>query len=86
MTRRPRRPPLRPVTDTEIDAAVAETLAETSLQPFPTMHDLFSQQVRQALDDAGLSEDEKQSVLVAMACPCCGGGAASFTYKLKPKT
>lgn len=82
MTRRPRRPPLRPVTDAEIDAAITETLAETVP---PALHDLFNQQVREVMDDAGLSEDEKQSVLVAMACPCCGGGVGSFTYKLRPK-
>ncbi len=23
------------------------------------------------MDDAGLTEEEKQTVLVAMACPCC---------------
>ncbi|MGZ5866652.1 MAG: hypothetical protein ACXWKC_14840 [Xanthobacteraceae bacterium] len=85
MTRRPRRPPLRPVIDAEIDAAISETLAETIPPTLPVLHDLFNQQVREVMDDAGLSEDDKQSVLVAMACPCCGGGVGSFTYKLRPK-
>jgi hypothetical protein len=83
MTRRtPRHPPLRPVTDAEIDAVIEEMHIAP---PAASLHDLFNRQVRDMMEDAGMSEEEKQSVLVAMACPCCGGGAASFTYKLRPK-
>ena len=81
----PPRQPLRDVTDSEIDAAINETLAAAMTAP-GGLHDLFNQHVRTVLDDAGLTEEEKQAVLVAMACPCCGGGAASLTYKLKPKS
>jgi hypothetical protein len=35
------------------------------------------------LDRADLSEEAKQEILVAMACPCCGAGAMSYTVKLK---
>ena len=83
--RRPPRPPRRAVTNAEIDAAVAQTIAETGSPAPPALHDLFDQQVRAVLEDTGLSEEEKQSVLVAMSCPCCGGGTGSFTYKLRPK-
>jgi hypothetical protein len=76
---------VRAVTNAEIDAAVAQTIAETGASVPLALHDLFDRQVRAVLDDAGLSEEEKQSVLVAMSCPCCGGGTGSLTYKLRPK-
>jgi hypothetical protein len=48
-----------------------------------SLHVLFQQQTRQMLDRADLSEEQKQSILVAMSCPCCGAGGMSFTAKLK---
>jgi len=35
------------------------------------------------LESADLDEEQKQSILVAMACPCCGAGGMSFSVKLK---
>jgi hypothetical protein len=82
MRSRPKSPSLRPVTDTEINTVIEEMHLAT---PAPSMHELFDRQVRDMMEDAGMSEEEKQSVLVAMSCPCCGGGASSFTFKLRPK-
>jgi hypothetical protein len=48
-----------------------------------SLHDLFAQQTRTMLDRTDLDEEQKQSILVAMSCPCCGAGAMSFTTKLK---
>jgi hypothetical protein len=48
-----------------------------------SLHQLFEQQARQMLDRTDLDEEQKQNVLVAMSCPCCGAGAMSFTVKLK---
>ena len=48
-----------------------------------SMHQLFEQQARQMLDRTDLDEEQKQNVLVAMCCPCCGAGAMSFTVQLK---
>jgi hypothetical protein len=48
-----------------------------------SLHDLFAQQVRTMLDRTDLDEEQKQSVLVAASCPCCGAGGFSFTAKLK---
>jgi len=48
-----------------------------------SLHDLFAQQARAMLDRADLDEEQKQSILVAMSCPCCGAGGMSFTAKLK---
>jgi hypothetical protein len=50
-----------------------------------SLHDLFSQQARTMLERTDLDEEQKQAVLVAMSCPCCGAGGMSFTAKLKPK-
>ena len=35
------------------------------------------------LDDADIGEEEKQSILLAMSCPCCGAGTMSFSVKLE---
>jgi hypothetical protein len=48
-----------------------------------TLHQLFQQQAGTMLDRADLSDEQKQSILVAMSCPCCGAGGFSFTAKLK---
>jgi hypothetical protein len=37
------------------------------------------------LERADLSDEQKQEILIAMACPCCGAGGFSFTAKLKRK-
>lgn len=50
-----------------------------------SLHELFQQQAMQMLDRAEMSEEQKQSILVAMSCPCCGAGGMSFTAKLKPR-
>jgi hypothetical protein len=48
-----------------------------------SLHQLFEQQTRHMLDRADLDEEQKQNLLVAMSCPCCGAGAMSYTIKLK---
>ena len=48
-----------------------------------TLHELFQRQTAAMLERADLSDEERQSVLIAMSCPCCGAGGFSFTAKLK---
>jgi hypothetical protein len=48
-----------------------------------SLHDLFAQQAREMIERADLNEEQKQSILVAMSCPCCGAGGMSYTVKLK---
>jgi hypothetical protein len=48
-----------------------------------SLHDLFAQQTREMLDHADLDEEQKQSILIAMSCPCCGAGGMSYTVKIK---
>jgi hypothetical protein len=50
-----------------------------------SLHDLFQQQTRQMLDGTGMDEEQKQTILLAMSCPCCGAGVLSFTAKLSKK-
>ena len=48
-----------------------------------SLHDLFQQQTAKMLERADLSEEQKQTILIGMSCPCCGAGGMSFTAKLK---
>jgi len=48
-----------------------------------TLHELFQRQAATMLERADLSDEQKQSILIGMSCPCCGGGGMSFTAKLK---
>jgi hypothetical protein len=48
-----------------------------------SLHALFEQQTRQMLDRSDLDEEQKQNILIAMSCPCCGAGGMSYTVKLK---
>lgn len=90
MTKRPKKPTkpaaatVREITEAEMDDAIAWAM-ESADKSNATLHDLFNKHVREVMDEAGLTEEEKQTVLVAMACPCCGSGTASFSYKLRPK-
>jgi len=49
------------------------------------LHELFREQAAAMLGDADIGEEEKQSILAAMTCPCCGAGSMSFGVSLKPK-
>ena len=64
------------------DSAAEEQIAYSNL----SLHELFAQQTRAMLDRTDLDEEQKQNILVAMSCPCCGAGGLSFTAKLKRKS
>lgn len=48
-----------------------------------SLHNAFQQEISAMLDGADISEEEKQQLLIAMNCPCCGAGGLSMTIKLK---
>jgi hypothetical protein len=50
------------------------------------LHELFQKQVREVLDQSDLDEEAKQTILVAMNCPCCGTGGMNYTAKINRKT
>jgi hypothetical protein len=67
------------VFDTGVFDASVSTVTASNL----SLHDLFAQQARYMLERADIDEEQKQAILVAMSCPCCGGGGMSFSVKLK---
>jgi hypothetical protein len=64
----------------------APTGGEQARSAGPGMHELFAQQTRAMLDRTDLNEEQKQNILVAMSCPCCGAGGLSFTAKIKRRS
>ncbi len=50
-----------------------------------SLHDLFQQQTRQMLDRTDMGEEQREMLLLAMSCPCCGAAGLSFTAKLSSK-
>jgi hypothetical protein len=70
--------------------AEAPTLAENSVPEVGfselSLHELFEQQAAEILERADIDEEQKQSILLAMNCPCCGAGGPSFSFKLKRRT
>jgi hypothetical protein len=75
------KPPRKPAAPPAGDAALApdDRIIASNL----TLHELFQRQTGAMLDRADLDEEQKQSILIAMSCPCCGAGGMSFTAKLK---
>jgi len=49
------------------------------------VHDLIRKEIAALIDSADLSEEEKQQILVAMQCPCCGAGGLSLSIKLRSR-
>ena len=70
-----------PQADEAADLDAADQVSVSNL----SLHELFEQQTRSLLEQADIDEEQKQSILVAMACPCCGAGGMSYSVKLKRK-
>ena len=49
-------------------------------------HFAFQRQIADLLRQADLTEDQRQEILVAMNCPCCGAGGLSLSIKIKNAT
>jgi hypothetical protein len=68
-------------------AADASTPPETTVSEIGfsnlSLHELFEQQAADMLERADVDEEQRQSILLAMSCPCCGAGGPSFSFKLK---
>jgi hypothetical protein len=77
----PRRKPRRPDAGS---APAADNGGSIQYGAF-SLHDLFQEQVRTMLERTDLDDEQKQSVLIAASCPCCGAGGFSLTAKLKPR-
>ena len=68
-----------PPRETDTPLAPDDRIVTTNL----SLHQLFEQQASRMLDRADLSEEQKQSILIGLSCPCCGAGGFSFTAKLR---
>lgn len=55
---------------------------ETGVVTDMNVHQAMRQQILQILEDSDMSEEQKQQVLVAMSCPCCGGSGMALTIPL----
>ncbi len=73
------RPPARESETLAASAAIDAQVSASNL----SLHELFEQQAATMLDRADIDEEQKQSILLAMACPCCGSGGLSFSVKLR---
>ncbi|MFL4968125.1 MAG: hypothetical protein ACJ8EU_05310 [Xanthobacteraceae bacterium] len=83
--RKPPEPDAPPAPVPDVSLAPSSADDQVTVSNF-SLHDLFQQQTREMLDRTDLDEEQKQSILVAMSCPCCGAGGMSFTAKLKRRT
>ena len=60
--------------------------SESQIKTFSSeqsMHDVMRQQIAEMLATSDLTEDQKQEILIAMQCPCCGSSGVSLSIKLK---
>ena len=73
-----------PAPETDAAASAASDVYSVSVSNL-SLHELFEQQARNMLERADMDEEQRQSILVAMACPCCGAAGMSFSVKLKQK-
>ena len=64
-------------------APPAEGAAEQVQYSQQSLHEVMEQQIKEILARADLSEEQKQAILVALQCPCCGSGGVSLSVKLK---
>jgi hypothetical protein len=55
---------------------------ETGVVTDGNAHQLMREQILKVLADSDMTEAQKQQVLVAMSCPCCGGSGMSLTIPL----
>ena len=74
--------PSPPASDISPDYANIDADDQISVSNL-SLHQLFEQQARDMLDRADIDEEQKQSILIAMSCPCCGAAGLSYTVKLK---
>ena len=51
-----------------------------------SLHELFEQQAAEMLERADLDDEQRQSIMLAMSCPCCGAGGPSLSFRLKRRS
>ena len=76
----------RPTATATPDAPVTVLTDDAVIASNFSLHQLFDSQMREMLDSTDLNEEQKQGLLIAMSCPCCGAGGFSYTAPLKRRT
>jgi hypothetical protein len=78
-------PPPRKMTvySASADEALSPAADEQIFVSNLSLHELFQQQTATMLERADITEEERQTILIGMSCPCCGAGGFSFTAKLR---
>jgi hypothetical protein len=74
----------RSATTAEVQVPPADAPSEIGSSNL-SLHELFEQQTAEMLERADLDQEQRQSILLAMSCPCCGAGGMSYTFKLKQR-
>jgi len=46
-------------------------------------HFAFQQQLAEMLSRAEITEEQRQQILIAATCPCCGAGGLSLSLSIK---
>ena len=49
------------------------------------IHSTFQARVEALLEDADISDEDRQRILTGLSCPCCGGSGSSFSISLDLK-
>ena len=66
--------------------AESDKQPDDQIQVFTTdqsMHEAMQRQIAEMLAKSELTEQQKQEILIAMQCPCCGASGVSLSIKLK---
>jgi len=58
--------------------------ADAQISGAVAMHEQIIQQVSELLAGTDLSEEQKQTILASISCPCCGGAGPSLVFDLNP--
>jgi hypothetical protein len=77
-----RRPPPPSARALDLARAKAPPADPSTMVSADSVHEQMTRQVRALLADADMNEEEKQQMLIALSCPCCGTGGLSLRGKL----
>lgn len=61
----------------------APPAADRILYGDQSAHLAFQQQLAEMLARADITEEQRQQILIAAMCPCCGAGGLSLSLKIK---
>lgn len=48
-----------------------------------SLHVAFQKQIADMLENTDLTEEQREQIMIALSCPCCGAGGLSMSFKIK---